>query len=82
MIIKSAIHVIQSAAAGISEAYENVWEPVKHAYLSSVVDYKFELENFDTDFSSEDNVRKWIRRNPPAFCNNSDSRFYTNPGGF
>lgn len=62
---------------GVSEAYENVWEPVRHEYLSSVVDYKFEQENFNTDFSSEDNVRKWIKGNPPAFCNNSDSKILT-----
>ncbi|RPI74272.1 MAG: SpoIID/LytB domain-containing protein [Ignavibacteriales bacterium] len=62
---------------GISEAYENVWEPVKHDYLSSVVDYKFEQENFNTDFSSEENVRKWIKGNPPAFCNNSDTKILT-----
>jgi SpoIID/LytB domain protein len=57
---------------GITEAYENVWEPVKHKYLSSVFDYKFEPENFDTDFSSELNARKWITGNPPSFCNTSD----------
>jgi len=62
---------------GITEAYENVWEPIKHDYLSSVVDYKFEPENYNTDFSSEQNVRKWITGNPPAFCNNSDSRILT-----
>ena len=62
---------------GITEPYENVWEPVKHEYLASVFDYKFEPENFDTDFSSEVNVRKWILGNPPAFCNNSDSKILT-----
>lgn len=62
---------------GVTEAYENVWEPVKHEYLSSVVDYKFELENYNTDFTTEASVRKWIKGNPPAFCNNSDSRILT-----
>jgi SpoIID/LytB domain protein len=62
---------------GISEAYENVWESVRHEYLSSVIDYKFDLENYETDFSSEDNVRKWITGNPPAFCNNSDTKTLT-----
>ena len=62
---------------GVSEAYENVWEPVKHEYLSPIVDYKFEQENYNLDFSSEVNVRKWIKGNPPAFCNNSDEKILT-----
>ncbi len=43
---------------GITESFENVWEPVKHPYLMSVVDYKFEPENFNLDFSDEDKFRK------------------------
>jgi len=57
---------------GISESFENVWEPVKHEYLSSIVDYKFDPENYNTDFSSELNARKWITGSPSAFCNTSD----------
>ncbi len=59
---------------GISESFENVWEPVKHEYLSSIVDYKFDPENFNLNFSSEFNARKWITGNPAAFCNTSDIR--------
>ena len=33
---------------GITESFENVWEPVKHEYLKPVVDYKFEPEPFQT----------------------------------
>ncbi|OGU77120.1 MAG: amidase [Ignavibacteria bacterium RBG_16_34_14] len=62
---------------GITEAYENVWEPIKHDYLSSIVDYKFEPENYVTDFSSELNTRKWITGNPSSFCNTSDKRILT-----
>jgi stage II sporulation protein D len=62
------------SCGGISESFENVWEPVKHEYLSSVVDYKFELENYNLDFSSEVNARKWILSNPAAFCNTNDER--------
>jgi len=35
---------------GITESFENVWEPVKHLYLTSVVDYKFEPENLNLIF--------------------------------
>jgi len=59
---------------GITESFENVWEPVKHSYLMSVVDYKFEPENFNLDFSDETNSEKWIRSNPASYCNTSDRK--------
>lgn len=58
---------------GITESYENVWEPVKYNYLDSVVDYKFRHDNFNTDFSSEQNSKKWITSNPHAYCNTADN---------
>jgi len=57
---------------GITESFENVWEPVRHNYLTSIVDYKYEPENFNLDFSDELNSEKWIRGNPNSFCNTSD----------
>jgi len=57
---------------GITESFENVWEPVRHNYLTSIVDYKYEPENFNLDFSDELNSEKWIRGNPNAFCGTSD----------
>jgi len=59
---------------GLTESFENVWEPVKHPYLISVVDYKFEPENFNLDFSDEENSEKWISGNPHSFCNTSDRK--------
>lgn len=59
---------------GLTESFENVWEPVKHPYLMSVVDYKFEPENFNLNFSDEANSEKWIKGNPPAFCNTKDRK--------
>ena len=59
---------------GITEDFENVWEPVKYNYMSSVIDYKFEPENFKLDFSVEENARKWILGSPPAFCNTTDKK--------
>ncbi len=61
------------SCGGISEVFENVWEPIKYEYLSSIFDYKFEPENYNTDFSVEQNARKWIAGSPPAFCNTSDN---------
>lgn len=57
---------------GISESYENVWEPVKHDYLKPAIDHKFELENYNTDLTVEENAIKWIKGNPSAFCNTTD----------
>lgn len=65
------------SCGGITEAYENVWEPVKHPYLTSVVDYKFEVENYNIDFSEEVNVRRWILSSPPSFCNTKDDKILT-----
>lgn len=62
------------SCGGISEAFENVWEPVKHPSLSSVYDYKYIADDFNDDFSEEINAEKWIKASPPAFCNTSDPK--------
>lgn len=62
------------SCGGISEAFENVWEPVKHPSLSAIYDYKFISDDFDDDFSKEKNAEKWIKGNPPAFCNTQDQK--------
>lgn len=59
---------------GITESFENVWEPVRHPYLTSIIDHKFEPENFNLNFSDETNSANWIKGNPPAYCNTSDSK--------
>ena len=63
---------------GITEAFENVWEPVKNRYLISISDYKFEPENYLVDFNSEVNARKWILNQPPAYCNTNDQKILSN----
>ncbi len=60
------------SCGGITESFENVWDPVMYSYLSSRVDYKFGQDNFNVDFSSEINARKWITSNPHAYCNTND----------
>lgn len=57
------------SCGGITESFENVWENVKHPYLKSLTDYKFEHDEFNTDLSLEKNAIKWIKNSPPAFCN-------------
>jgi SpoIID/LytB domain protein len=60
------------SCGGITEDFENVWETVRVPYLTSVIDYKYEPENFNIDFSNEANARKWIKGDPQSFCNTSD----------
>jgi stage II sporulation protein D len=62
------------SCGGISESFENVWEPVKHPSLSAIYDYKFVADEIDDDFSKEQNAVKWISANPPAFCNTTDPK--------
>jgi stage II sporulation protein D len=62
------------SCGGISESFENVWEPVKYKYLSSIIDYKFEHESYNLDFSNELNARKWITSSPSAFCNTKEKK--------
>ena len=62
------------SCGGISESFENVWEPIKHPSLSKVYDYKFITDDFDDDFTKEKNAIKWIKGNPPAFCNTDDPK--------
>jgi SpoIID/LytB domain protein len=62
------------SCGGLTESFHNVWEPVVHEYLSSIVDYKFEPENYNLNFSFEKNAEKWIKGDPPAYCNTRDEK--------
>ncbi|GHT51343.1 amidase [Bacteroidia bacterium] len=57
---------------GITETFENVWEPVHHPYLTKVIDNDVVPEGYNTDLTKEENARKWILSNPPAYCNTHD----------
>ncbi len=62
------------SCGGITESFHNVWEPVVHEYLTAVIDYKYEPESYKLDFSEENNAVKWIKGNPPAYCNTTDDK--------
>jgi stage II sporulation protein D len=62
------------SCGGITESFNNVWEPIQIAYLTSVIDYKYEPENYDLNFSSEHNASRWIKGNVPSFCNITDRK--------
>lgn len=60
------------SCGGISETFENVWEPEVHTYLQAIVDNPELPEGFDTDLTVETAAEKWIRNAPAAFCNTRD----------
>lgn len=57
---------------GVTEVFENVWEPVKHTYLQKIVDNNLLPDGFSLSLENEDAAKQWIMNNPPAFCNSSD----------
>lgn len=59
---------------GVTEVFENVWEPVYHRYLQKVEDNSSKIEGYDLDLKKEDAAEKWIMGNPEAFCNSSDKK--------
>lgn len=61
------------SCGGVSELFENTWEPVPHPYISAVIDSESQRTNFVLDFSAEENAERWIRSSPEAFCNTNDT---------
>ena len=58
------------SCGGITEEFESCWEPVHHDYLTVLRDGE-QPDDFE-DLTVEANAEKWIRANPPAFCNTHD----------
>lgn len=59
---------------GISELFENVWEPVQHSYLTKVIDNDKKPAGFNTNLDSEEDAEQWIINTPEAFCNTKDKQ--------
>ncbi len=58
---------------GLTENFENVWEPVRHRYLTKVVDSEFG-DTTCVDLRQEDEAELWICNKPHAFCNTTDPK--------
>ncbi|GAT61915.1 SpoIID/LytB domain-containing protein [Paludibacter jiangxiensis] len=58
------------SCGGVTEKFENCWEPVAHDYLTVLRDTP--EENDFEDLTDEATAEKWIRTDPPAFCNTHD----------
>ena len=59
---------------GVTELFENVWEPVNHPYLQKIVDNHSQPKNSIPDLTIELNAVNWIRDKPVVFCNSSDQK--------
>jgi len=57
---------------GITELFENVWEPVNHPYLQKVFDNRLLPVAIIDELTGEQAARKWIMNRPDVFCNSSD----------
>ena len=57
---------------GITERFENTWEPVPHPYLDTTQDTN--PQTTIPDLSTEKAARAWILSTPPAFCNTHDTQ--------
>jgi len=57
---------------GVTENFENVWEPTHHPYLTKVIDNRTIPEGYEMDLTKEENAEKWILSAPDAFCNTHD----------
>jgi SpoIID/LytB domain protein len=59
---------------GITDLFENTWEPVNHPYLQGVIDNPTPPAGYKTELSKEEIAEEWILGNPDAFCNTSDRK--------
>lgn len=62
---------------GMTELFENAWEPAKHEYLKNIIDNAEAPEGYDLDLSAENNAVKWISGNPESFCNTNNKKILT-----
>lgn len=54
---------------GVTELFENCWEPQPHPYLTAQRDSS---EGELPDLTIEENAREWIMSKPDTFCNTND----------
>lgn len=59
---------------GITEEFQYCWENTPKTYLTAVRDIALGVEHTLPDLTHEDEAEKWIRFNPPAFCNTQDKK--------
>lgn len=55
---------------GVSETFENVWEPKPHKYLQAITDSSNSALKYD--LKNEAEASNWIKNSPDVFCNTND----------
>ncbi len=59
---------------GVTEEFQYCWEDTPKNYLTAVRDIALGIESTLPNLTNEEDAEKWIRFNPPAFCNTQDKR--------
>ena len=59
---------------GITEEFQYCWEDTPKTYLTAVRDIALGVEHTQPNLTKEEEAEKWIRFNPPAFCNTQDKK--------
>ncbi len=59
---------------GVTEKFQYCWEDTPKNYLTAVRDIALGIESTLPNLTNEEEAEKWIRFNPPAFCNTQDKR--------
>ena len=59
---------------GITEEFQYCWEDTPKTYLTAVRDIALGVERTLPNLTNEEEAEKWIRFNPPAFCNTQDKK--------
>ena len=59
---------------GITEEFQYCWEDTPKTYLTAVRDIALGVEHTLPNLTNEEETEKWIRFNPPAFCNTQDKK--------
>ena len=59
---------------GITEEFQYCWEDLQKTYLTAVRDIALGVEHTLPNLTNEEEAEKWIRFNPPAFCNTQDKK--------
>lgn len=59
---------------GITEEFQYCWENTPKTYLTAVRDIALGVEHTQPNLTKEEEAEKWIRFNPPAFCNTQDKK--------
>ena len=59
---------------GVTEEFQYCWENTPKSYLTAVRDLALGVKAALPDLTNEQEAEKWIRSNPPAFCNTTDKK--------